>query len=88
MTTVIKVLSTETPCNTVANTFGANKAVRLLNTDTSAHLITQAYSNGAVIGTITLGAGESFVFEKGLTDTLASNNAAGLVKAVPVAFRN
>lgn len=88
MTTVVKVLSSETPCNTVANTFGNNKVVRLVNTDTSAHLVTQAYANGTTIATITLGASESFFIEKSGTDTLASNNAGGLVKGVPVAYRN
>ena len=88
MTTVVKVLTSEAPCNTVASSFGNNKIVRVVNTDTAAHLITQAYANGATIATITLGAGESFFIEKNGTDTLVSNNAAGTVKGVPVAYRN
>ena len=84
---IFKVLGTEATCNTTASSFGNNKVVRLVNTDTAAHLVTVA-NTGGTIATITVNASESLLIEKNPTDTLASNAATTVVRAVPVAYRN
>jgi hypothetical protein len=85
---IFKVLGTEATCNTTASSFGNNKVVRLVNTDTAAHLVTVARRPGGTIATITINASESLLIEKNPTDTLASNAATTVVRAVPVAYRN
>lgn len=84
---IFKVLGTEAACNTTASSFGNNKVVRLVNTDTAAHLVTVA-NTGGTIATITVNASESLLIEKNPTDTLASNAATAVVKGTPVAYRN
>lgn len=87
MASHLKVLGSETSCNTTNNTFGNNVLIRLLNTDTVAALIT-GKTGSTTNFTITLGPSQEMVVEKATTDTLTSNNGATAVKGVQVAYRN
>lgn len=85
MIDMIQVKTTEAACGTgtgTASTFGSAKAVRLINTDTAAHLVTVEDTGGTDLGTFTLAAGESIVVRKNPTDQIFAANVAVLGAAV------
>jgi hypothetical protein len=87
MSEFVKPIGTEQYCNTVANTFGGNRFVRVTNINTSPWLITRANSSGT-IGTFTILPNQSVTVEKYFTETLASNTASNFVVASPVAKKD
>jgi hypothetical protein len=80
---------TQAACGTTsgaASTFGAASAVRLINTHTSAHLVTLEEAGGTDIGTFTLAAGASEVVKKSPTDKIFAANAGVLGVAVGFSY--
>ena len=68
-----------------AATFGNATVVRLVNTDTSAHLVTVVEDqNGTVVGSFTMPAGSVEFLEKTSTHTVYAANAA--VKGAAAGF--
>lgn len=85
---IIKILGSEVSCNSTASNFSSARLVRIVNKNNTVHtLITQAYSNSTVIGTLTIRANSDVLLEKGMTDTIISNNNSDVV-AVSVAYKN
>jgi hypothetical protein len=83
---VIKVLASETTCNSTAQTYNGNKLIRLFNNTASPVLITRLAANTSVtIGTFTLAANAQCACAKDATDNLTANAS---ILAVPVAFAN
>lgn len=83
---VIKVLATETACNSTPQTFGGNKLIRLFNSNTTTvAVITRTYANTTVAGTFSLNALATVACAKDASDTLTSTIS---IPAVPVSFAN
>ena len=78
----------ETACGTstgAASTFGSATVVRLVNTDTSAHLVTVVEDqNGTVVGSFTMPAGSVEFLEKNSTYCIFAANAG--VKGAAAGF--
>lgn len=85
---VIKLLASETTCNSTPSSFNGSRLVRLINTEASAPvLITHKTATGNSVGSITVLAQTELVIEKIASDTLESNNASNVL-AVPIAYKN
>jgi len=85
MANIIKLKGTEAACgvNTgAASNFGSATIVRLVNTTTSAHLVTLEEAGGTDIGTCTVAAGEVIFIKKNPTDKIFAANAGVLGSAV------
>jgi len=82
---MIVLQGTQAACGTssgAASNFGGASAVRLVNTHTSAHLVTLEEAGGTDIGTFTLAAGETEILKKSPTDKIFAANAGVLGVAV------
>jgi len=87
MATIIKLKGTQAACGTAtgaASTFGSATCVRLINSTTSAHLVTLEETDGTDIGTCTLAGGEVIYLKKNPTDQIFAANAGVLGAAVSV----
>ena len=88
MASTLKLLGSEVTLSTTANNVGRAKLVRVLNTDTTARLVT-VKSGGTTLGTITLAPSEVQNIMKLAAETLEVAGAAGTkVKAVSIAYTN
>ena len=88
MASTLKILASEVTLSTTANNVGRAKLVRVLNTDTTARLVT-VKSGGTTLGTITLAPSEVQNIMKLPAETLQVAGAAGTkVKAVSIAYTN
>lgn len=90
MANLLKILGTETACNTTPSTYGNNVLVRLTYPAavTASFLVTCKYSNSSTKYTVTLGGGQELLLVKDYTDTLESADTGTAVKAVQVAYGN
>ena len=87
MATIIKLKGTQAACGTTtgaASTFGSATCVRLINSTTSAHLVTLEETDGTDIGTCTLAGGEVIYLKKNPTDQIFAANAGVLGVGVSV----
>jgi len=84
--TLIKGAEAASPTSTgTASTFGSATVVRLVNTDTSAHLVTVVEDqNGTVVGSFTMPAGSVEFLEKNSTYCIFAANAG--VKGASAGF--
>ena len=84
--TLIKGAEAASPTSTgAASTFGSATVVRLVNTDTSAHLVTVVEDqNGTVVGSFTMPAGSVEFLEKNSTYCIFAANAG--VKGAAAGF--
>ncbi len=84
--TLIKGAEAASPTSTgAASTFGSATVVRLVNTDTSAHLVTVVENqNGTVVGSFTMPAGSVEFLEKVSTYAIFAANAG--VKGAAAGF--
>ena len=84
--TLITGAAAASPTSTgAASTFGSATVVRLVNTDTSAHLVTLVEAaNGTVVGSFTMPAGSVEFLEKVSTYAIFSANAG--VKGASAGF--
>ena len=84
--TLIKGAEAASPTSTgAASTFGSATVVRLVNTDTSAHLVTVVENqNGTVVGSFTMPAGSVEFLEKNSTYCIFAANAG--VKGAAAGF--
>ena len=84
--TLIKGAEAASPTSTgAASTFGSATVVRLVNTDTSAHLVTVVENqNGTVVGSFTMPAGSVEFLEKVSTYAIFAANAG--VKGASAGF--
>ena len=84
--TLIKGAEAASPTSTgAASTFGSATVVRLVNTDTSAHLVTVVEDqNGTVVGSFTMPAGSVEFLEKVSTYAIFAANAG--VKGAAAGF--
>jgi len=84
--TLIKGAEAASPTSTgAASTFGSATVVRLVNTDTSAHLVTLVEeASGTVVGSFTMPAGSVEFLEKVSTYAIFAANAA--VKGAAAGF--
>jgi len=84
--TLIKGAEAASPTATgSASTFGSATVVRLVNTDTSAHLVTVVENqNGTVVGSFTMPAGSVEFLEKVSTYAIFAANAG--VKGAAAGF--
>ena len=84
--TLIKGAEAASPTSTgAASTFGSATVVRLVNTDTSAHLVTLVEAaNGTVVGSFTMPAGSIEFLEKVSTYAIFAANAG--VKGAAAGF--
>ena len=88
MASTLKLLGSEVTLSTTANNVGRAKIVRVLNTDTTARLVT-VKSGVTTIGTITLAPSEVQNIMKLAAETLEVAAAASTkVKAVSIAYTN
>tara|TARA_Y100000004_G_C8685029_1_gene314966 strand:+ start:275 stop:541 length:267 start_codon:yes stop_codon:yes gene_type:complete len=88
MASTLKLLGSEVTLSTTANNVGRAKIVRVLNTDTTARLVT-VKSGVTTIGTITLAPSEVQNIMKLAAETLEVASAASTkVKAVSIAYTN
>ena len=88
MASTLKLLGSEVTLSTTANNVGRAKLVRVLNTDTTARLVT-VKSGGTTLGTITLAPSEVQNIMKLAAETLEVASAASTkVKAVSIAYTN
>ena len=88
MASTLKLLGSEVTLSTTANNVGRAKIVRVLNTDTTARLVT-VKSGANTIGTITLAPSEVQNIMKLAAETLEVASAASTkVKAVSIAYTN
>ena len=88
MASTLKLLGSEATLSTTANNVGRAKIVRVLNTDTTARLVT-VKSGSDTIGTITLAPSEVQNIMKLPDETLEVASAASTkVKAVSIAYTN
>mgnify|MGYP001182523911 CR=1 FL=1 len=88
MASTLKLLGSEVTLSTTANNVGRAKIVRVLNTDTTARLVT-VKSGVNTIGTITLAPSEVQNIMKLAAETLEVASAASTkVKAVSIAYTN
>ena len=88
MASTLKLLGSEVTLSTTANNVGRAKIVRVLNTDTTARLVT-VKSGVNTIGTITLAPSEVQNIMKLAAETLEVAGAASTkVKAVSIAYTN
>ena len=86
---IIKPFAVETSCNTTPNAYANAALVRLWNSNvTTAYLVTRAYANNTVIGTITIGPNMELHIEKRPTEVLTTNNVATAVFAAPIGFES
>lgn len=84
---VIKLKGTQAACGTTtgaASTFGSATCVRLVNSTTTAYLVTLEQTDGTDIGTATIAGGESILLKKNPTDQIFAANAGVLGVAVSV----
>jgi hypothetical protein len=84
----IKVIGSETVCNTTPQAYSGNKLIRLFNTTAGTVLVTRKDSGNNTIGTFTMNANSIVAAVKLSTDTLQTNNATTGVLAAPIAFGN
>jgi hypothetical protein len=84
MASVVKLLGSEETLATASNV-GFAKLVRVLNNKASVQIITHQDSGGAVLGTVTLAAGEVAYIQKAPSDKLLG---VATSLAVSVAFTN
>ena len=84
--TLIKGAEAASPTSTgAASTFGSATVVRLVNTDTDAHLVTLVEAaNGTVVGSFTMPAGSVEFLEKVSTYAIFAANAG--VKGASAGF--
>ena len=84
--TLIKGAEAASPTSTgAASTFGSATVVRLVNTDTNAHLVTLVTEqNGTVVGSFTMPAGSVEFLEKVSTQAIFAANAG--VKGAAAGF--
>ena len=84
--TLIKGAEAASPTSTgAASTFGSATVVRLVNTDTSAHLVTLVEeASGTVVGSFTMPAGSVEFLEKVITYAIFAANAG--VKGAAAGF--
>ena len=84
--TLIKGAEAASPTSTgAASTFGSATVVRLVNTDTSAHLVTLVEeANGTVVGSFTMPASSVEFLEKVSTQAIFAANAG--VKGAAAGF--
>ena len=84
--TLIKGAEAASPTSTgAASTFGSATVVRLVNTDTNAHLVTLVEAaNGTVVGSFTMPAGSVEFLEKVSTYAIFAANAG--VKGASAGF--
>ena len=84
--TLIKGAEAASPTSTgAASTFGSATVVRLVNTDTDAHLVTLVEAaNGTVVGSFTMPAGSVEFLEKVSTYSIFAANAG--VKGASAGF--
>jgi hypothetical protein len=83
----IKIVTTESGCNTVANNFGnssqGSTLLKITNISTAPALLTFAYANALTYGTTTILANTVLYVQKSPSDLLSSN-ATTLVLATPI----
>ena len=88
MASTLTLLGSAVTLSTTANNVGRAKLVRVLNTDTTARLVT-VKSGGTTLGTITLAPSEVQNIMKLAAETLEVAGAASTkVKAVSIAYTN
>ena len=88
MASTLKLLGSEATLSTTASNVGRAKLVRVLNTDTTARLVT-IKSGSDTLGTITLAPSEVQNIMKLPAETLEVATAASTkVKAVSIAYTN
>ena len=87
MATIIKLKGTQAACGTAtgtASTFGSATCVRLVNSTTTAYLVTLEETDGTDIGTCTIAGGEVIYLKKNPTDQIFAANAGVLGVGVSV----
>ena len=87
MADILKLKGTQAACATVtgsASTFGSATVVRLINSTTTAHLITLEQTDGTDIGTCTIAGGDTVFIKKSPTDQIFAANAGVLGEGVSV----
>jgi len=90
---VIKIIATETNCNTVANAYGTSVStnavhqVRVVNIGLTPTVLTLAVNSSVNVGTYTLLGNSEVIIEKPVTYLLSSNLAVVNVFCSPVSYR-
>lgn len=79
---IIRLLAAEAAVS-AANSFNGNKLIRIYNQNTDDVLITITNASAVVVGTVTVGGGDTIFINKAGTDTVT---AATACRMVPVAF--
>jgi hypothetical protein len=92
MSAIIKVLGTESVCNTTTfSSYNNSPVVKISHASavTTLALITcKDSTNTDIKWTASIIGGETLFFEKGATDILTSNNTSSTLVAVAVAYKN
>lgn len=78
----IKVLGTETACNTTPQSYNGYRSIRLVNNTAGNVLVTRKDSGNNTIGTFTMIANTVVITTKGQTNTLESNTSILAAPAV------
>ena len=87
MADILKLKGTQAACGTTtgaASTFGSATVVRLVNTTTTAYLVTLEQTDGTDIGTCTIAGGDTVFIKKNPTDQIFAANAGVLGVGVSV----